>query len=365
MSSADQNQNLSPAANDYFPAPGMDGWRANSDPDFVRSLGIDPAGLADFLDYNMTNWPNQGGANAAYRSCLVIKDGWIIGERYSRPDARQYKQYISSNGKAYAIAMFAIMASEHGVSLSDKVYDRRWLSEGFPLSDPRKSEITFEQIIRHTSGICPESTHEKGRNKWSDYVGWVVGHDGDWADSTARLAFDPGSDEAYSSVAFCHIGLVVKKITGMCAHDYLWSKILEPTGVSSVGWQSPPDPEGGHMWFSAGGIQITPRDYARFGWLLMNKGRWEKEQLIPAEILEYIMADGGVANLMTFTKPADRTAEVGLPADTFRIAGSGLNWLYAVPSRRLICLRTSRVKNELWREIERNFVAKMAAMLTR
>ena len=121
-------------------------------------------------------WSNQGGSGSDYRSCIVIKDGWIIGQRYSRPDAKEFKQYISSNGKAYALALFGIMSRDFGVNLSDKVYDKRWLAEGFPLSDPRKETITFEQVLRHSSGICPEKSQEQGRNKWDDYVGWVVGH---------------------------------------------------------------------------------------------------------------------------------------------------------------------------------------------
>lgn len=348
----------------YFPPPGLDGWRVNTDPAFVRSLGVDPDKLEEFLSFNMTDWPTQGGPHAKYTSCIVIKDGWIIGERYNRPDAKTYKQYLSSNGKSYAIALFGILASEFDVSLSDLVYDKRWLPEGFPLSDPRKSKITFEQILRHTSGICPESGQERGRNRWVDYVDWVVGRDQKWGDCTGPLAFDPGSDFRYSSVAFCHIALVVPRIANRPTHEYLWDKILEPIGVTAVGWERPPDRAKGHMWFSAGGVQFTPRDYARFGYLLMHRGRWGDKQIIPADFLAGIMAGAGVANIKTngtgfYSDQAGRP----VPKDMFRIGGSGLNWLFAIPSDDLICLRTSRVKNSLWGEIEKDYVRKIADML--
>ena len=118
------------------------------------------------------------------------------------------------------------------------------------------------------------------------------------------------------------------------------------------------------MWFSAGGVQFTPRDYARFGYLLMHHGRWGDKQIIPAAFLTHMMANGGVANLKTNARGFySRQAGTPVPNDVFRTGDSGLNWLFAIPSRDLICLRTSRVRNELWDKIEKGFVKRMAAML--
>ena len=123
------------------------------------------------------------------KGIVVIKDGWIIGEWYNDPKAREFKTYISSNGKSFSMTAFGamVMDSRNGkvdVSISPEspVYDYQWLPDGFPLSDPRKTDITFEHIFQHTSGICPERTNtgeeiERGRNEWSDYIDWIVGHD--------------------------------------------------------------------------------------------------------------------------------------------------------------------------------------------
>ena len=44
------------------------------------------------------------------------------------------------------------------------------------------------------------------------------------------------------------------------------------------------------------------------------------------------------------------------PKDMYRIAGSGLNWAYIVPSLDLIALRTGRANNAEWAEVRERFV---------
>ena len=101
---------ISPAGEDYFPPPdSAGGWRRNTDPAFVRSLGLDPDKLEEFGRFNLelpnSNWEPY----SRYKAAIVIKDGWIVGEWYNVPEARQFRSYISSNGKSFAIACFGII----------------------------------------------------------------------------------------------------------------------------------------------------------------------------------------------------------------------------------------------------------------
>ena len=160
---------------DYYPAPGIDGWREQTDAPGVEALGVDYDALQSFLDWNI----DLGGADN--RSALCIKSGWIVGEQHDQPAARTYLRGLKSNSKAYATVLFGILGSEQGLSLSDNVYSPSWLPEGYQaLSDDRKGAITFEQILRHTSGLCPEDDEPSGlRYQWPDaaaYIAWNVGH---------------------------------------------------------------------------------------------------------------------------------------------------------------------------------------------
>ena len=371
------------AQESYFPAEeAHGGWRTNTSAKFVRSLGVNPGKLEEFGRYNLsvpnTNWKPYG----RYKGILVVKNGWIIGEWCNVPAAKKFRTYLSSNGKAFAMMCFGILMEDgrqgrvaRAVGPASKVYRREWLPEGFPLSDPRKSEITFEEIFRHTSGMCPERTAagaevEKGRNQWTNYVDWVVGHDRRWP-QTAKLYFPPGRPDlypgsqrsgkhlyAYSSVAMAHLGLVIRNISGMPAHEFLWKRLLQPIGFSGIDFEAPPSKQ--IRWFTAGGLRMTPRDYARFAYLLLHDGRWRNRQLVPAAWVERFRTSLLYPNIRS---NADGFFGRQYPKDMFRIAGSGLNWAYIIPSLDLIAIRTGRANNSQWNEVRRAFLAKLFAAM--
>jgi Beta-lactamase len=366
---------------EYFPpAEPMGGWRKNTEPAFIRSLGLDPELLEEFGRYNLSVPNSQWMPYARYKGIMVIKNGWIVGEWYNVPEAATFRTYISSNGKSFAMACFGIMAEdsrtgkiEPAIDEQSKVYDRQWLPEGFPLSDPLKKQIAFEQIFRHTSGLCPERSSsgeevEQGRNEWTDYADWVVGHDKNWP-QTGKLYFTPGHPEeyetrdnwgmvssAYSSVGFGHVGLVLSNIYGCPASDFLRERLLGPLGFSGIDYHAPQSDK--IRWFSAGGLRMTPRDYARFAYLLLRDGRWDGEQLVPSSWIKRFRGSPHYPNLRS---NIDGFFGKQYPEDMFRIAGSGLNWAFIVPSLDIIVLRTGRAHNEVWEEVREKFLQKIFA----
>jgi hypothetical protein len=367
----------------YFPPPESEGgWRKNTSSEFVRSLGFDPQKLEEFGNFNLGVPNSSWRPYADYKGIIVIKNGWIIAEWYNQESAREFRTYLSSNGKSFAIVAFGIMLKdclEQTVTLpigvESYLYDERWLPEGYPLSDPRKDRITFEQVFQHTSGICPENTAsgeavEQGRDEWTNYVDWIVGRDPAWP-QTAPLYFDPGDAKSYagkqvsgkhaygySSVSFGHIGMVLRNVYGCPAHEFLWKRLLKPLGFSGVDYHAPPSPD--RKWFSAGGLRMTPRDYARFAYLLLHDGRWQGLELVPEGWIERFRKSPNYPNLRS---NCDGIFGADYPADMFRIAGSGLNWAFIIPSMDLIALRTGRANNRDWAAVEEEFLRRLFTSL--
>jgi CubicO group peptidase (beta-lactamase class C family) len=326
----------------------------------VHSLGLDPDKLEEFGRYNLSIDSRSG-----VKGCIVIKDGWVVGEWYEGDRAQTFQNYISSNGKAWGILLYGIMMEEgkkgnipYQLDLESKLYDKQWLPEGFPLSDPRKANVTFDQVFKHRSGILPESV---GETRWGadwDFRSYTVGLDPDYTES-AKLLFDPGSDYDYSSVSFNHLSLVFRNITGMKSSEYLWHKMLEPIGFGPVSyWEH--EGMGDYEWAPSGqtGPKMTTRDYARLAYLLLRGGRWDNERIFPAEYLEIFTSSPEYPNIRS---NVDGYFGKQYPADLFRTGGSGLNWAYVVPSLDLVAVRTSRASNALWDEVKVNFLQKLFA----
>ena len=55
---------------------------------------------------------------------------------------------------------------------------------------------------------------------------------------------------------------------------------------------------------------------------------------------------------------------VDYPPDMFRIAGSGLNWAFMIPSHNVIALRISRASNNQWDAVQEEFLAKLFAAIS-
>lgn len=365
-------------ADQYFPEPdSAEGWRKNTDPAFIQSLGLDLGGVEGFGGYNLSVRSNE------ITGVLVIKDGWIVGEWYSHPNGAGDKHYLASIGKTFALACFGAMVKDridgkidHPIDRNAHVYDPRWFEVGFPLTDKRKRDITFDHIFRHTSGLSPQQTAdgkvvEKGRNQWTDYVSWVVGRDKSWPE-TSKLYFTPGFPEeysgrerwgtqlgAYSSVGFAHIGLVISDIYDIPAHEFLWSRVLEPLGFSGVEYYTPPDPPD-IKWFSAGGIKITLRDFARFAYFLLMEGKWKDQHIVPAGWIESLTSTPFYPNLRS---NVDGYFGEQYPKDMFWMFGSGGNFAVVVPSYNLIALRKGRVDNFLMKVLQRDFLRRTFLMI--
>lgn len=370
---------------DYFPPPREQGdWRMDLSKKFVEAQGLNYEVLQDLAHYafSVPNSSIRGYDYHNHTALLVIKNGWIVGEWYLRPESKTFQQYLASNGKTFTYVLFGILMREakegrlevRELTEQSKLYSPLWLAQGSPLSDPRKADITFEQVFQHTSGLIPETTAEgeqveQGRYNWTSFSDWVLGHDARFP-QTSSLFFDPGKPEqyegsevwgqhrgAYSSIAFAHLGLVFRNLWGEAADRMLWEKLLEPLGFDGISYYYPAG--GDDRWFTAGGVQMTARDYARLCYLLLKKGRWKQKQLVDSQWIERTYSSPKYQNLRS---NVDGYLGENLPTDMLRIYGSGGNFAYIIPTEDLIILHTGRMNNLFMEDLEREIRAMLPAL---
>jgi hypothetical protein len=58
--------------------------------------------------------------------------------------------------------------------------------------------------------------------------------------------------------------------------------LFDPLGIGTVYWQL----TAGSHYQTGGGLQMTPRDMARLGYLMLQNGTWQGQQIVPAEWVE-------------------------------------------------------------------------------
>ena len=98
------------------------------------------------------------GYKPSNKAAIVVKDGWIVGEYYNQAGANKALYYTASNGKTFAMLLAGHLAQTYSgldLGLTSKLYDRRWLPQGFPLTDSRKAGITLRPGVPPRVGDHP------------------------------------------------------------------------------------------------------------------------------------------------------------------------------------------------------------------
>jgi CubicO group peptidase (beta-lactamase class C family) len=367
------------ALSSYFPpSEAAGGWRKTTDTAQIRGLGLDPARLDQLGSYLMA-LPYQGyytgvkGYKASNKAAIVIKNGWIAGEYYNQDGANTAVYYLASNGKTYAMLLAGHMAQTHpdlGLTLNSRLYDQRWLPQGFPLTDARKADITWDQVFRHASGIVPEdeaavaSSAVRDETSW-DFEPFTVGKDADYPVS-APLYYTPGSPSGYSrgspysSVAFNHFSLIFRNVSGMEPGAYLRQGVLDPIGSGRMAYKLTPG-LGEYSWATAGNGLTSARDFARMGYLMLHEGDWNGNQIVPASWLRQFTGSAAYPNIRSNVSCRWGSK---YPADLYRTTGSGQNWVVVVPSLDLVATFNGRTPNSLAAEVDSASLSRLFAAVT-
>jgi CubicO group peptidase (beta-lactamase class C family) len=95
------------------------------------------------------------------------------------------------------------------------------------------------------------------------------------------MAYEPGEGWTYNSGASHLLSAIVTEATGTPLRDYAMDNLLTPLGIESsdVSW---PQDRQGYYWGS-GGAGMVPLDMLKFGYLYLNNGTWDGEQIVPSE----------------------------------------------------------------------------------
>ncbi|MTI94402.1 MAG: serine hydrolase [Firmicutes bacterium] len=97
-----------------------------------------------------------------------------------------------------------------------------------------------------------------------------------------RLLEEPGASFNYNTGASHLLSVIITRATGQDTYSFARENLFSPIGIGEVEWRT--DPQG----YYAGGTDLwmCAEDLARFGLLYLHNGRWDEEQIIPADWVE-------------------------------------------------------------------------------
>lgn len=226
------------------------------------------------------------GKDPLARALLVVKDGYLVFEEYYGEGGMDQSTNLWSVTKSFSSALVGLIYDQNLVSSTDQ-----YMAELMP-DYPTFNEIKLQHVLTHTTGL---SWDEEGP-RW---VAWIMSDD--WvASALARgQRQDPGKDFFYSSGNTHFLNALVYHKTGVFPGTLAKEKLFDPMGIpfdtmprsylhSSWGDYMRParqtwrrDPMG--IECASFGLYLTARDMAKFGFLYLNQGKWEDQQILSEE----------------------------------------------------------------------------------
>jgi CubicO group peptidase (beta-lactamase class C family) len=150
----------------------------------------------------------------------------------------------------------------------------RWFPELRNDPDPRRRQITIEDLLTMRSGL--ESTSGPNYGSWVNSRNWV-------RDALRRpMVSDPGTSMEYSTGTSHLLSAILTKATGRSTHQFAVEALAGPLGIRLARW--PRDPQG--IYFGGNDMLMTPRQMVAVGELWLNEGRVRGVQVVPAAWVE-------------------------------------------------------------------------------
>ena len=327
---------------DYFPPPdSQGGWRTIKDAAQIRkAAGMDLSKLDYAFDY--------ASRSSQHGGLLVVRHGFLVYEKYYGKGNREATPAMASVGKAYTSIACGIMLEEKHAQIPDgletKVFTEKYLPEAFPLSDPRKTDIKLGHLLTMASGMHGEGGNPGFVNfepsvKLEPIPRPAQRLEQDQSALQTPMWTNPGGGYSYTSQSPHVASIVLRHLVGMEMQQYIDEKLAKPMGWGAWGYalhrgeNTLPHTPGG------ADTAIRATDVARFGYLILHKGKWGNRQLVPAAYIEMAGKPSPYQNHAPFSLMFEINADghvAGAPRDAFFKSGGGGYGIVIIPSLDLV-----------------------------
>jgi CubicO group peptidase (beta-lactamase class C family) len=228
--------------------------------------GVDRAAIDAAVDAAF----GAADAGGRVRSVVVVQGGRLVYERYHPKDGPDEVMSSYSVAKSFTSALVGMLIGDGTLALEEHPPRPEW-----PAGDPRQA-ITLHQLLQMSSGL-----------QWTEntsivplVVQWFTSPSAAALVAARPLVAPPGTTFNYSTGTSALIAGIAADALGGCTalDDYIRTRLLEPLGITSAKLIE----DGGGCFVGGLGMDMTTRDFARFGLLYLRGGQWDGRQLLPA-----------------------------------------------------------------------------------
>ena len=262
----------------YRPPPARDdGWQTST----LDAANIDRAAMERFIQ-KIVDMPMASTNAPQIHAVLVARHGKLVLEEYFHGEHRDKLHMTRSAAKSMtAVLVGAAIHAGAPLKLSSPVYEVMNGGKFPPDLEPQKRAMTLEHLLTMSSGYFCDDNNDDAPGR--EDTMWDQTAEPDFYRYTLKvpMATPPGEKAVYCSanpnLALGMVGRATREFP-IYSFDRL---IAGPMKIAHYAW--PLDPAGNP--YGGGGAQFLPRDFLKFGQLLLNGGTWEGHRILSRDFV--------------------------------------------------------------------------------
>ena len=225
-----------------------------------EAQGISSAGISKFIQAIKDS-------GQEFHSLMILRHGHVVAEGWWHPYSSEHRQQLYSLSKSFTGTAIGLAVAEGFLSVDDPII--KFFPEYLPAS---VSDNLAALKVRHLLSMAV------GHGKDSILLLEASAPGVPWEKTFLSLpvVFQPGSQFMYNSGASFMLSAIIKKVTGVSAHEYLKPRLYDPLAITNTTWGA--NWEGINM--GASHLRMPTEDIAKFGQLYLQNGMWNGKQVI-------------------------------------------------------------------------------------
>lgn len=209
---------------------------------------------------------------------IVIQDGKILNESYYKGTSATDHRISWSMAKSFMSGLYGPAVESGQIKSLDDTVETYAPS----LKGSAYEGATVRNVLNMASGITFDEDYMNPKSDIND-MGRVLGLGGSMDRYTAELSereASAGERWKYVSIDTHVAAMVLRGATGKSLHE-----LFNETFSANLGFEGNPYymTDGNNVAFALGGLNLTTRDYAKFGQLFLQGGEYGGKQIIPAD----------------------------------------------------------------------------------
>ena len=211
-------------------------------------------------------------------SIVVIKNGKILIEEYFNGANRNTLHDTRSVGKSFASTLIGIAIKEKYIKSEMQTLKEFYNLKSFQNYSQAKDSITLKSLLTMSStfegsDMNSESLgNEENMYPTKNWVGFTLDLP---IDKTKQI----NKQWDYFTAGCIVLGDIINKSVPNGLEKYSYEKLFKPLGIKNFKWQFTPQ----NVANTAGSLQLSSLDYAKYGQLYKNHGIWNGKQILSKE----------------------------------------------------------------------------------